>query len=306
MEIIPLKPQRGNGTLRINDSDDLVVIEEIGKLSKNNPLPESGVYVENHAVIIICTEGRAQFEYEGQVIQMQKNDIFVYMMMRTVITNFMSSQNFSCRQLWFTNSEAWNIDIHGNKSLADLIYLKQHPKVSLTDTDASLLDSYFQLLCRRMRDRSPVLYLDIVRSLFGTMLLEILSIIRRGKELAVEFDALDDPTSGFYKQRLADRFIQLVEQSEGRIRKVDKFANQLNVTPKYLSTLLKETVNRRPSEIIHFYTMKAIKHRLRFTDMTIQEIADTMDFPNSSFFGKYFKKRAGITPLEFRNKYNQN
>ena len=305
MEIISLKPRQGEDTLRIDDSDDLVVIENVGQFPKNGTLPESGVLIEKHAVIIICTEGMAQFEYEGQVIQLRKNDMFVYMMLRTVITNFMSSQNFNCRQLWFTDSEAWSIDMHGNKSLADLIYLKQHPKVSLTVADAAMLDDYFQLLCRRMRDRSPVLYLDIVRSLFSTLLLEILAIMRRGREQTTTPEVPDDTAPAFYRQRLADKFIHLVEQSDGRIRKVDEFAKQLNVTPKYLSTLLKETMNRRPSEIIHFYTMKAIKHRLRFTDMTMQQIANDLNYPNASFFGKYFKEHADMTPLEFRKKYHK-
>lgn len=299
MEIKQLKPQSGDGTLRIDDSDDLMVMEHVGAL------PERGFYVERHAVIIICTEGMAQFEYEGQVIQLRKYDMFIYMMLRSVITNFMSSQNFDCRQLWFTNSEAWSIDMHGNKSLTDLIYLKQHPKVSLTNDDATILDTYFELLCRRMHDRSTALYGDIVRSLFSTLLLEILALMRRGKEEVIPSADADGTEPGFYKRRLADKFLKLVEQSDGRIRKVDEFANQLNVTPKYLSTLLKETMNRRPSEMIHFYTMKAIKQRLRFTDLTMQEIANALNFPNASFFGKYFKEHAGMTPLEFRKKYHK-
>jgi AraC-like DNA-binding protein len=305
MEIKALLPRRGEDTLRIDDSDDLVVIENIGALPEGGALPESGVYIENHALVVICTEGMAQFEYDGQTVLLRKNDMFIYLMLRSVITNYMSSQNFNCRQIWFTNSEAWSIDMHGNKSVADLIYLKQHPKFSLTDPDAALLDDYFRLLCHRMRDRSSLLYQDIVRSLFSTLLLEILAIMRRGKEQAMEADVSDDMAPGFHRRRLADKFMRLVEHSEGRIRKVDEFANQLNVTPKYLSTLLKETMNRRPSEIIHFYTLKAIKHRLRFTDMTMQEVANDLRFPNASFFGKYFKEHTGMTPLEFRMKYQK-
>ena len=305
MKVVSLKPQRGNDTLRIDASADLVVIEHTDALSKAASLPENGFYIERHGLIIICTEGMAQFEYEGQTIQLRKNDMFIYMMLRSVIRNFMSSKNFSCHQIWFTDSEAWSIDMHGNKSLADLIYLKQHPKISLTDHDAVMIESYFQLLCLRMRDRTPVLYLDIVRSLFSTMLLEILNIMRHGKSLTTESDVTDGTAPSCHRQRLADKFMRMVEQSDGRIRKVDDFANQLNITPKYLSTLLKETMNRRPSEMIHFYTLKAIKHRLRFTDMTMQEIANDLKFPNASFFGKYFKEHAGMTPLEYRNKYHK-
>ena len=96
--------------------------------------------------------------------------------------------------------------------------------------------------------------------------------------------------------------MRLVEQSDGRMRRVDDFASQLNVTPKYLSTLLKDTMSRRPSHLIAFFTLKAIERRLRFTDMTMQEIANDLNFPNASFFGKYYKEHTGMTPLEFRRK----
>ena len=297
-------PRRGDGTLRIDDSDDIVVIEHVGALPEGGALPESGIYIENHAVIIICTEGMAQFEYEGQTIQLRKNDMFIYMMLRSVISHFMSSRNFDCRQIWFTPSEAWGVDLHGHKSLVDLIFLRQHPKLELSDHDVKILNSYFLLLCRRMRDRSPIAFPHIIRSLFSTMLLEIMAITLSYKKLKEKTGNQED-TPGVHRRHIADRFMQLVEQSNGRIRKVDVFAEQLNVTPKYLSTLLKETLNYRPSEVIKIYTLKAIQHRLRFTDMTMQEIANDLKFPNASFFGKYFKEQTGITPLEYRKKYHK-
>ena len=217
----------------------------------------------------------------------------------------MSSQNFNCRQIWFTASEAWNVDMHGLKNLADhVMFLRQHPKVSLSDQDAAMFDDYFQLLCRRMRDRTPMLYIDIVRSLFSTILLEVLDMVRRDMMVEEDHKGQGDSAPGVHRQKLADRFMQLVEQSGGRIRKVDEFASQLNVTPKYLSMLLKETMNRRPSDIIHLFTLKAIEHRLRFTDMSIQEVANDLKFPNASFFGTYFKEHTGMTPMEYRKKYH--
>ena len=124
------------------------------------------------------------------------------------------------------------------------------------------------------------------------------------KQHAVSKDQ-EDTNPGFHKRLLADKFMQLVEQADGRIRKVDDFAKQLNVTPKYLSTILKETINRRPSMMIEHFTMGAIERRLRFTDMTMQEIANDLNFPNASFFGKYFKEHIGMTPLEYRKKYQK-
>ena len=296
MDIQDLKPRRGDDTYRLGDSDDLVVMENIGKV------PSGVVCLQNHGVIFFITEGRAQLEYDGHVVQLQKNDLFLYMVHSTA-ANFMASSDFNCRQIWFTRSELWNIEIYNLINVADMSLLKLHPVVHLTDDDVKLCDTYFQLLCDRMKSSTSVHISYIVRSLLGTMMLEMLSIMRRNSEQAVE--EVQQENTSLHKKRIIDNFIRLVEESDGRIRRVDEFASQLNVTPKYLSTVLKEVMNRRPSTYILLYTMKAIEYRLRFTDMTMQEISNDLNFPNPSFFGKYCKEHLGMTPLEYRMKYHK-
>lgn len=298
MDIQDLKPRRGDDTYRIGDSDELVVMENIGIV------PSGVVCLQNHGVLFFITEGRAQLEYDGHVVQLQKNDLFLYMAHSTA-NNFMASSDFNCRQIWFSRSELWNIDIYNLISVADMSQLKLHPVVHLSDDDIKLCDTYFQLLCSRMKSSTSALTPDIVRSLLGTIMLELLSIMRRNSERAVEEVRQEDPNSSLHKKRIIDNFIKLVEESDGRIRRVDEFASQLNVTPKYLSTILKEVMNRRPSTYIQLYTLKAIERRLRFTDMTMQEIANDLNFPNPSFFGKYCKEHLGMTPLEYRMKYHK-
>jgi AraC-like DNA-binding protein len=306
MDIKKLTPRHGEGTYRIDDSDDFVVIEDIDW----GCIPSGKFYTEEHRVGLICTGGRAQFEYDGVKYTMEKNDLFLYMT-HNMISNLMASSDFNCRQIWFTRSEIWNLNIYSNTNLMDMVYLRQHPKVHLTNDDMSLIDGYFQMLFRRMKDRSPILYTDIVRSLVGTMMLEMLSMMRREEENmeklnnSVVQDSQEETSSGIHHRRLADKFMHMAEQSDGRIRRVEEFASQLNITPKYLSSILKETMNCRPSTIIQLFTMKAIEQRLRFTDMTIQEISNDLNFPNPSFFGKYFKEHTGMTPLGYRKKYHK-
>jgi len=296
MDIQDLKPRRGDDTYRIGDSDELVVMENIGTV------PSGVVCLQNHGVLFFITEGRAQLEYDGHVVQLQKNDLFLYMP-HSMANNFMATSDFNCRQIWFTRSELWNIEIYNMINVADMSLLKLHPVVHLTDDDVKLCDTYFQLLCDRMKSSTSVHISYIVRSLLGTMMLEMLSIMRRNSEQAVE--EVQQENTSLHKKRIIDNFIRLVEESDGRIRRVDEFANQLNVTPKYLSTILKEVMNRRPSTYILHYTMKAIEYRLRFTDMTMQEISNDLNFPNPSFFGKYCKEHLGMTPLEYRMKYHK-
>ena len=298
MEIQDLKPRKGDDTYRIGDSDDLVLMENIGAV------PSGGVCLQNHGIIFFCTEGRAQFEYDGTVVRVQKNDMFLYMAHSTAC-NFLTSSDFNCRQIWFSRSELWNIEIYNLISVSDMTLLKLYPVIHLTDDEIKLCDTYFQLLCNRIKMSTSVLTPYIVRSLLGTMLLELLSIMRLNSERMVVEGRQEEINPSLHKKRIIDNFMRLVEQSDGRIRRVDDFATQLNVTPKYLSTILKEVMNRRPSTYIQLYTLKAIEYRLRFTDMTMQEIANDLNFPNPSFFGKYCKEHLGMTPLEYRMKYHK-
>ena len=298
MEMQNLKPRRGSDTYRLDDSDDLVVMENIGSI------PTGKVCLQEHGVLFICTEGRAQLEYDGAVIQIQKNDLFLYMV-HSVACNFMASSDFNCRQIWFSRGELFNINIFTRTSLADMTLLKLCPVAHLSDDDIALINIYFPLLCRKMSNRSSVSQPDIVRSLVGTFILELLAMMRRSAHQETEPGHQEEELSGFHKRRMVDKFIRLVEQSDGRIRKVEDFANQLNITPKYLSTILKEVMNRRPSTYIQHFTMEAIQRRLRFSDMTMQEIANDLNFPNASFFGKYFKEHSGMTPMEYRSKYHK-
>ncbi len=296
MDITNLKPRTGADCLRIADSDELVVMENFGGI------PAGRVRPMDHGIILFCTEGAAQFEYNGQTIQLNKNDLFLYMV-RSVVESFMSTPDFNCRQVWFSRGELWNMNMYVKNSLADLLPLKQNPKVSLSNADVCLFNTYFEQLCYHIRNSSQMLYPEIVRSIVGTLLLEVLSVLRRGLNKLDDNDQIDH--SGLHGRKLAERFLQLVEQSDGRIRRVDEFAIMLNVTPKYLSKLLMDTMKLRPSDMVAFYTLQAIENRLRYTDMTMQQIADDLKFPNPSFFGKYFKKHSGLTPMEFRIKYHQ-
>ena len=296
MDITDLKPRTGDDCLRIADSDELVVMENFGGM------PAGRVRPMDHGIVIICTAGAAQFEYNGQTIQLNHNDLFLCMV-RSVVEKFMSTPDFNCRQVWFSRGELWNMNMYVKNSLADVLPLKLNPKVSLGDADISLFDQYFQQLCHHMRNSSQLLYPEIVRSIVGTFLLEVLSVMRRGLNKDNNNMIIDN--GGLHGKKLAERFLQLVEQSDGRIRRVDEFALMLNVTPKYLSKLLMDTMKIRPSDMVAFYTLQAIENRLRYTDMTMQQIADDLKFPNPSFFGKYFKEHAGMTPMEFRTKYHQ-
>ncbi|MCR5351164.1 MAG: AraC family transcriptional regulator [Bacteroidales bacterium] len=293
VDIQEVNPRSGADVLRTYD-DGLVIAGHFAGV------PAGPVKTSNHGILILCTAGKAQLDYDGQTFQLCPNELFVYFV-RGVVDNFMSSSDFDCREIWFSRGEMWDMNMYGKNSLSDLVPLKQHPKVTLSETESAKFDSYYRLLCQSVREQAVRDNREIVHSLFSTLLLEILSLMRRDREHPVA--AGNTSGARLHGKLLADEFVRMVEQSDGRLRRVEDIAGRLNVTPKYLSRLLKRTLARKPSEIIALFTFKAIENRLRFTDMTMQEIADELQFSSASAFGKFVREHTGMTPLEFRKKY---
>jgi AraC-like DNA-binding protein len=99
---------------------------------------------------------------------------------------------------------------------------------------------------------------------------------------------------------LFSQFIRLLEQNFRSIRRVSWYAEQLFITPKYLSEVVKQTSKRTPNEWIDSYVILEARVLLKTTTMSIKEIADELHFPSQSFLGKYFKEHVGVSPSEFR------
>ena len=78
------------------------------------------------------------------------------------------------------------------------------------------------------------------------------------------------------------------------------YARQLCITPKYLTTLIKRISGLSVSEWIDNYVILVAKTLLKYSTMSIQEIAYYLNFPNQSFFGSYFKRNTGMSPSQYK------
>lgn len=98
------------------------------------------------------------------------------------------------------------------------------------------------------------------------------------------------------KNSTVERFMELVQEHFRSERFINFYADKLCITPKYLSKLVKEKTGRSAGEWIESYVILEARTMLQSTDMTIQQIASVLNFPNQSFFGKYFKRATGLSP----------
>ena len=107
--------------------------------------------------------------------------------------------------------------------------------------------------------------------------------------------------SAQHKNNVVEQFLDLVHQHYREERMIGFYADRLCITPKYLSKIVKENTGRSAGEWIENYVMLEARTMLHNSDMTIQQIAVALNFPNQSFFGKYFKRATGMSPKQYRS-----
>lgn len=273
------------------NEQDLIIIDKV------QDLPENSTYYTEHVLVIICTAGKMQVEYDGKCITIQEGDLFLGVP-GSVLSDYMVSPKFDCKLLAIKPSEVMaSRELH-TMVINSMLHIKTHPVARLTESDAEDVSAYYDLICRRIRQPEHRYQNGEVYSLINAFLLRVVGIMDSGLDATVT-------VSSVHGDQLVEKFVWMVNEDCGHNRLVEYYADRLNITPKYLSTIVRSSLNRTPTDVIKVVTMKEIERRLRYTGDSIKQISQAMNFPNTSFFGKYFKQHSGVTPNSYRKKYHK-
>lgn len=102
------------------------------------------------------------------------------------------------------------------------------------------------------------------------------------------------------QNKLFKRFVHLLHTHCNTTREVSFYANELCISTRYLSAITHRSCQMSAKAFIDNCVIQEIKLRLHSTELSIQEIADQLDFPDQSYLGRFFKKQTGISPSEYR------
>jgi len=275
--------------LCFNDKD-LVIVDRI------QSMPENFVYSSEYILIIVCNEGSMEMKYDGRKVMLSKDELFIGIP-GSVLSDYILSPHYDCKILAIKPSEtSVPLGLH-KQTLNTVFYVKDHPVVKLNEVELDTFYSYYNILCKRVKRPSHRNYNSEIRTLLNTILLYVLGTMDQN----VNYNS----TSSIHGEQIVEQFARMVNDDGGQHRLVEFYADRLNITAKYLSSLVRNTLGRTPSDIIRMVTMKEIERRLRYTNDSIKEISNDMNFPNTSFFGKYFKQHDGMSPNAYRKKYYQ-
>ena len=183
-----------------------------------------------------------------------------------------------------------------NKIFTDALNGLKTPIIEMVPEEVDLALQYFQLIDNVINIDSA--YRNDSISYLLTSVFYLIGGLITKRIVANEGNQEANPSTRHKK--VFENFVELVEKYHNTERSMGFYADKLCITPKYLSKIIKNVSGFSAPDIINKYVILEAQHLLRHTDMSIKEIADQLNFPNQSFFYKYFKVHTGQTPNAYR------
>lgn len=156
-----------------------------------------------------------------------------------------------------------------------------------------LKQSFYGLQSKMQNAKDNKFYYQIVKHSLMTLFFECFGYM---------MEHVDVNAASSRKESLFRAFINSVEKNHRKEHSVKFYADELSITPKYLSAVTDDLTGKCAKQWIDEYVAMTAKLLLKSTKQDIQEISEMLNFPDMSFFGKFFKRMVGLSPKAYRNK----
>lgn len=281
---------------------------------------QEGPQVLTYGAILICRKGKARLNvnykdwelYEGAVITLFPNDVVEL----KVDGDFKSPQteNGDCRSPETENGDCKSPQT-ANSFQVEI--LKYNPSL-LREASLQLEQTVYSSLREdRCRQDTPVVT-NIINGMFGllkvyfdqsecTCISQL--VLCQLKAFFIGFHEYlqrnpqyrPDEVKSYRVRELFNRFMMLLERDYKISRDVNYYAEQMNISSKYLTNIVNQVTGHTPKTIIDQYVILQLKLHLKRSTQSIKEMAWEFHFADVSFFCRYFKKHTGLTPQQIRS-----
>ncbi len=249
------------------------------------------------AVIIgVLTAGELVVSCNLQECRLVQNTMFIFP--ANVILQEVSMHEAYAHIAVISSEFIQNCNIDLRNLIPTLMHNEIKPCLLLDEPEAQLFRNYISLVEQEVRIPEQPFSRDVVRGLLTSLIYKAMNLFLLHSDPSnVENGDNNDRSTIYFR-----RFIDLLSQHYRSERSVGFYARRLCITPKYLTTLIKRVSGRSVSEWIDHYVILEAKTLLKYSHMSVQEIAYYLNFSNQSFFGSYFKRITGLSPTQYKEK----
>ena len=247
---------------------------------------------EGMTVGIICN-GTAKAVINDRTFELRANSLFL-LGEGAVIQSFRCSK--ACEGYIVSYSKAFvdSMSLDTSDLLSADITFNMRPCIEVGRERVAHLQTVATAI-RTLAAGGDMVYNDkVVLSLFNALYYALASVVNS----STTEDNAD--CHGSRSDALVHRFVAELSASCDKERSVEYYAKQLGVTPKYLSLVCKNKLGKNASKVIDSVVVNRAKELLMQPGVSIQEVAERLNFVSQSFFGKYFKQRTGVSPSRYK------
>ena len=271
-------------------SDSIVIGDDLALINFNNNKPTYAThepYKLKHAVICICTAGHCSIKVNLQQYEIE-SPMLVTLMPGQIVEGMNYSPNFDGINIVLSKRFIDILNLPGWQQQYMKLY--NNPLNEISTEALRHLQIFYTILHKAASDEENPFRLQVIENLIRVFYYGGISKFRKFED-----------SSTTPKNSIVERFMELVQEHYREERLIGFYADKLCITPKYLSKLVKENTGRSAGEWIDNHVILEARAMLQSSDMTIQQIAASLNFPNQSFFGKYFKRATGLSPKQYRS-----
>ena len=174
---------------------------------------------------------------------------------------------------------------------APLIF--ERPVIQVEDNAFSVFLDYFKVLIKASK-LDDFLQGEQAQTICVQFIMAVGNLSKQNK-------TIDNKVHYNRNEEIVKDLVKIIIDNYKTERSISFYADKMHLSPQHLSTTIKKTTGKTLTDIISSFVIRDAQAKLKSTELTIQEIAYSLNFPDISFFGKYFKRYTGMSPKQFRN-----
>ena len=248
------------------------------------------LYIPRNMMMLFIEQGTGAISINNEFHPMDADHMF-FLHSRSEVMLIDATPDFKCVVIGvpsvLTQSASLQMDI------SFIFLLMKKPCWELEGNMRKMAESFYTMFEYISNDLQSDAKTDLITSLFTFFM----SVIYESTKHTLPSEK---PKTSMTKHSLISRFGKLLRVHIREDHRVSYYADQLFVTPKYLTQVVKSTIGITPKDIIDRMLALESLQLLKHTNHTIQQISGQLGFPDQSYFGRFFKRMFNISPIQFR------
>lgn len=249
-----------------------------------------------HVIHILCLDGNLSFTLNRTHYNISSCD-YVILTNGVLVSDI--SQSEECKIILMSLAESF-IEmnaIRSNYGIIGHLSLLKNPVMRLAPEDLSKCREDMLRLHERLDNRNHLFHDEMIGALLKAHVLDLYDIHARANERTA---ASSRPAT-----LLRDFIGILIDGDYISDRRLEYYAGRLCITPHYLSEISKSISGQSATYWIDRFVTRELSHLLMHPELSLEAIADRMNFSSVSYLSRYVKSKFGVTPSEFRNNFRR-